>query len=160
MNEASYKKGRDSLLTEDYKAARREFAETLNSIGEHHQLYNRIISYLGLAQVLTSDRNGLLLCRDAASFEAVEADVYLNLSCAEWHVDNRQRAVEAINLGRQVGAGHQQLERASVLIDSRRRNALPFLRREHVLNRWLGRMMRKHRNGLSVGKLLSLAEFS
>ncbi len=160
MNESSYRKGRELLLAEDYRAARREFAETLNSIGEHHQLYNQIISYLGLAQVLTSDRNGLLLCRDAASSEAVEAGVYLNLACAEWHVDNRQRAVEAINLGRQVDAGHQQLVRASTLIDSRRRNALPFLKREHVLNRWLGRMMRKRRNGPTVGKLLSLAEFS
>jgi hypothetical protein len=110
--------------------------------------------------VLTSDRNGLLLCRDAASSEAVEADVYLNLACAEWHADNRQRAVEAINLGRQIDAGHQQLVRASALIDSRRRNALPFLSREHFLNRWLGRMRRKHRNELTVSKLLSLAEFS
>jgi hypothetical protein len=160
MNEKSYQKGRESLLAEDYKAAKREFADTLNSVGEQHQFYNQIISYLGLAQVLTSDRNGLLLCRDAASSEAVEADVYLNLACAEWHADNRQRAVEAINLGRQIDAGHQQLVRASALIDSRRRNALPFLSREHFLNRWLGRMCRKHRNELTVSKLLSLAEFS
>ena len=155
MNETSYKKGRESLLAEDYKAAKREFAEALKSVGEHHQLYNMVISYLGLAQVLTSDRNGLLLCRDAASSEGVEADVYLNLACAEWHVDNRHRAVEAINRGREIDTGHQQLVRASALIDSRRRNVVPFLEREHFLNRLLGRMMRKQRSELSVSKLLS-----
>ena len=155
MNELSYKKGYESLLVADYRAAKREFTEALKSVGEHHQRYNQIISYLGLAQVLTSDLNGLLLCRDAASFERVEADVYLNLACAEWHVANRQRAVDAINRGREVNTDHQQLLRVSGLIDSRRRNVLPFLKREHFLNRLLGRMMRKQRGELSVSALLS-----
>ena len=155
MNEVSYQKGRESLLAADYRAAKREFTEALKSVGEHHQLYNPIISYLGLAQVLTSDRNGLILCRDAASSECVGADVYLNLACAEWHVDNRQRAVDAINRGREVNDDHHQLVRASTLIDSRRRNVLPFLKREHILNRLLGRMMRKQRSELCVSALLS-----
>lgn len=155
MNEVSYKKGCESLLAGDYKAAKREFADALKSIGEHHQLYNRIVSYLGLAQVLTSDRNGLLLCRDAASSEGVGADVYLNLACAEWHVDNRQRAVDAINRGCEIDTGHHQLVRASALIDSRRRNVLPFLKREHFLNRLLGRMMRKQPGEMTVSRLLS-----
>jgi hypothetical protein len=155
MNKASYDKGRDSLMAKDYNAAKREFVDALNSIDEHHEFYNKVTSYLGLAQVLTSDRNGLLLCRDAASSGVLEGDVYLNLACAEWHANNRRRAVEAINYGREIDDSHQQLVRASILIDSRRRSMLPFLSREHFLNRLLGRMMRKNRGQLTVHMLLS-----
>ena len=142
-------------MAKDYNAAKREFIEALNSIDEHHEFYNKVASYLGLAQVLTSDRNGLLLCRDAASSGVMEGEVYLNLACAEWHANNRRRAVEAINRGREIDASHQQLVRASVLIDSRRRSILPFLSREHLLNRVLGRMMRKNQAELTVDMLLS-----
>jgi hypothetical protein len=154
MNKESYDKGRISLMAKDYKAAKREFLEALNSIDDHHEFYNKIASYLGLAQVLTSDRNGLLLCRDAASSGVIEGDVYLNLACAEWCANNRKRAVEAINRGREIDVTHQQLVRASTLIDSRRRSILPFLSREHFLNRSLGRMMRKNRGELTVHMLL------
>lgn len=154
MNKASYDQARDSLMAGDYKAAKREFIKALNSIDEHHTLYNNIASYLGLAQVLTSDRNGLILCRDAASSDVLEVDVYLNLACAEWHANNRKRAVEAIKRGRDIDADHEQVVRASMLIDSRRRNILPFISRQHFLNRTLGPFMRKSRVELSVHKLL------
>jgi len=154
MNQESYDKGHDSLMAKDYKAAQREFREALNSIDEHDELYNKAASYLGLAQVLTSDRNGLLLCRDAASSGVVEGDVYLNLACAEWHANNRKRAIEAVSRGREIDANHQQLVRASILIDSRRRNTVPYLPRQHLLNRLLGRMMRKNRDQLTVDALL------
>ena len=154
MNKLSYDNGHDSFLAEDYKAARREFAETLKSIDEHHECYYKVASYLGLAQVLNSDRNGLLLCRDAASSDARDADLHLNLACAEWHVNNRQRAVEAINRGREIDANHQQLVRAARLIDPRKRRILPFLARDHYLNRLLGRMMCRNGYELTVHQLL------
>ena len=141
-------------MAKDYRAAVREFGKALDSIAEHHELYSRAASYLGLAQVLTSDRNGLLLCRDAASAELMEGEIYLNLACAEWHANNRQRAVDAVNRGRTIDRNHETLIRASTLIDSRRRNVLPFLSREHVLNRVLGRMMRKQHAALTVHRLL------
>jgi hypothetical protein len=154
MDRESYEKGCASLQAEDYRAAKREFVEALKSIDDHHELYGRVASYLGLAQVLTSDRSGLLLCRDAASSDAGEADVYLNLACAEWHANNRKRALEAVHRGREIAADNPQLEYASTLIDSRRRNILPFLSREHLLNRTLGRMLRKDRGELTVHMLL------
>ena len=154
MNKDYFDKGRDSLMAKDYHAAKRAFVEALKSIDDHHVFYNRIASYLGLAQVLTSDRNGLILCRDAASSDSGEADVYLNLACAEWHANNRKRAVEAVFRGCEINAGHPQLVHASTLIDARRRNILPYLAREHFLNRTLGRMMRKDRGELTVHTLL------
>ena len=64
MNNESFDKGRDALKAQDYKAAERAFNEAMKSIDEHHASYNKVASSLGLAQVLTSDCNGLLLCRD------------------------------------------------------------------------------------------------
>jgi len=154
MNNESFDKGCDALRAKDYKAAERAFNEAMKSIDDHHVLYNRVASYLGLAQVLISDRNGLLLCRDAASSETVDGDVFLNLACAEWHSENRKRALDAIIRGREIDTTHDQLVRACMLLDSRRRNVFPFLPRQHFLNRAVGRMMRRAQGEISVHSLL------
>ncbi len=154
MDEESLAKGRDALKAKDYKAAEREFNQALKSIDELHESYNKITSYLGLAQVMTSDRNGLLLCRDAASSEVLDGDVFLHLACAEWHSDNRQRAVDAIIRGRKIDGEHEQLVRACMLIDGRRSTIFPFLDRQHLLNRSIGRLMRRTAGELTVHILL------
>ncbi len=154
MYKEPFDKGCAALKAKDYNAAEREFRQALKSMDEHHVFYNKVASFLGLAQVLISDRNGLLLCRDAASSDVRDGDVYLNLACAEWHSNNRKRAIDAIIRGREVDSEHDQLVRACMLLDSRRRNVLPFLSRQHFLNRIVGRMMRRARGGLSVHKLL------
>ncbi len=154
MDNESFDKGRDALKAKDYKAAERKFKQAFGSIDEHHELYNTVASYLGLSQVLISDPNGLLVCRDAASSETRHGDVFLNLACAEWHADNRGRAIDALASGRKIDRRHEQLIRAWVLVDSRRRNTIPLLPREHFLNRLLGRFMRRTRDRVSVHDLL------
>lgn len=154
MNNESFDKGREALKVKDYKAAERAFKQAMESVDERHDLYNRIISYLGLAQVLISDTNGLLLCRDAASSESVDGDIFLNLACAEWHCENRKRALDAVMRGCEIDASHGQLARACMLLDSRRHKAFPFLSRQHVLNRAAGRLMRRARGDISVHNLL------
>ena len=154
MNNEVFEKGCDALKAQDYKAAEREFSEVMKSMDEHHVLYNKVVSYLGLAQVLISDRNGLLLCRDAASSETLDGDIFLNLACAEWHTENRKRAIDAVFRGRKIDNEHDQLVRACMLLDSRRRNVFPFLPRQHFLNRTVGRMMRRTRPKITVHSLL------
>jgi hypothetical protein len=143
MKIESFDKGCEALQAQDYRAAVREFRKAMQSIDEQHELYNKVASYLGLAQVLTSDLNGLLICRDAASTESEDGDVFLNLACAEWHIENRERAVDAIMRGRRIDVRHAQLDRVSQLLDSRRRSIFPFLPRQHLLNRTMGRLMRR-----------------
>ena len=41
------------MKAQDYKAAEREFSQVLKSVDEQHASYNRVVSYLGLAKVLT-----------------------------------------------------------------------------------------------------------
>ncbi|UCB54316.1 MAG: hypothetical protein JSW45_10245 [Thiotrichales bacterium] len=154
MDQESYDKGRDALKAEDYKAAEKNFREAFNSIEEHHELYNKLASYLGLSQVLLSDRNGLLLCRDAASSETNDGDVFLYLACAEWHTENRERAIDAVSRGCKIDGDHELLQRAGLLLDSRRGSVVPFLPRRHMLNRVLGFLVRRTPTRLSVHHLL------
>ena len=154
MDVEAYERGYRALEARDYKAAEREFSEAMKSIDERHEHYNKLASFLGLARVLTSDRNGLLLCRDAASSEVLEGDVFLNLACAEWFAENRERAVDAVIRGRKIDADHEQLVKACMLLDSRRRIVFPFLQREHILNRIIGRMMRRTPEEITVHQLM------
>ena len=154
MNQAIFDQGKDALKASDFKAAERDFQEVMNSIDEQHEQYNRVASFLGLAQVLNSNRNGLILCRDAASSEVLDGQVFLNLAAAEWHSMNRKRAIEALERGTKIDGDHTQLRRAMKLADSRKRPVFSFLPRAHPLNRMIGRLIRSSPSALSVQTLL------
>ena len=154
MEAEAYQKARDSLKAKDYKAAVRAFKVTLDSIGEHHGEYSTVLSYYGLASVLTSDKNGLLLCRDAASNEVFEGDVFLNLACAEWYSNNRKRAVDAVRHGVKIDADNKRLNQACAKLDCRKKCCFGFLPRGHKLNRWFGRLLRRPSADTTVHNLL------
>ena len=154
MDTQAYQIAKDALKAGDYKAAERAFKIALDSINEHDGLYNNVQSYYGLAEVLNSNENGLLLCRDAASKEMLDGDVFLNLACAELESNNRKRAIEAIQHGIKIDAGHARLKRACDWLDCRKRSCVGFLPRDHRLNRLLGRLMRRPGHVLTVHSLL------
>lgn len=154
MNEEAYQKGLDALESKDYKGAARDFEEALKSIAEHDEQYNNVLSCLGLSQVLTSNRNGLLLCRDAASSEVLDGDVFLHLACAEWHCSNRKRAIDALRHGCKIDVDNKRLKSAITQLDVRKRSVFSALPRTHALNRTLGRLLRRGSSELSVHSLL------
>jgi hypothetical protein len=154
MDTQAYQNAKDALKAKDYKAAERAFKVVLDSVDEHHENYNSVLSYYGLAQVLTSNENGLLLCRDAASNEVLEGDVFLNLACAEWESDNRKRAVDAIRHGVKIDADNKQLNRACAKLDCRKKCCFGFLPRSHKLNRLIGRLLRRPSPTTTVHSLL------
>lgn len=154
MNDEMYIKGLKALEAKDYNAAARDFEAVLNELDEHDEHYNKVASYVGLAQVLISNRNGLLVCRDAASNEVVDGTVFLNLACAEWQCNNRKRAIEAIRRGCNIDAQDERLQRANALLDSRRRSVFQYLPRTHSLNRAFGRLFRHSNDDVDVHSLL------
>jgi len=159
MDKQAYKNALDALKMKDYKAAERAFKIALDSTEEIIGLayagqYNNLQSYYGLAQVLNSNENGLLLCRDAASKEMYNGDVFLNLACAELEYGNRKRAIEAVEQGMKIDTSNTRLKRACNLLDCRKRCCLGFLPREHWLNHMLGRMRRRSGQALTVHGLL------
>jgi hypothetical protein len=154
MNAEAYKKGQEALKAKDYKGAVRDFETVLKDMNDRHDQYNNVVSCLGLSQVLTSNRNGLLLCRDAASSENLDANVFLNLACSEWYCKNRKRSIDALRHGLKVDAENEQLKRALVLLDMRKKNLFGFLPRGHPLNRMLGRLLRRTGDELTIDRLL------
>ena len=154
MDTQTYQNAKNSLKAQDYKAAERDFKKVLETIDEHNEQYNNVLSHYGMLQVLNSNNNGLLLCRDAASNEISDGDVFLNLACAELHSDNRKRAIDAIQHGIKIDENHQQLNRACVKLDCRKKCCFGFLPREHWLNRQFGRLFRRPEAEITVHSLL------
>ena len=159
MDTQAYQNAKNALKAGDYKAAERAFKIALDSTDEHIGLsndgqYNNVQSCYGLVQVLNSNENGLLLCRDAASNERFDGDVFLNLVCAELESNNRKRALDAIQQGIKIDACHVQLKRACAMLDCRKKCCIGFLPREHRLNRFLGRLMRRPGPEITVHSLL------
>lgn len=154
MNMETYEKACAALKAKDYKGAVRDFEEVLKDVGEHHEQYNLLVSSLGLSQVLTSNRNGLLLCRDAASSEVLDANVFLNLACAEWRCRNRKRAIDALHHGCKIDSDNEQLKKAVAMLDVRKNSLFKFLPRDHPINRVFGRLLRRDGGDLSVHQLL------
>ena len=154
MNTEIYEKGLQALEAKDYKAAVRDFEAVLKDLDEHDEHYNLIASYLGLAQVLVSNRNGLLICRDAASSDVQDGTVFLNLACAEWQCNNRKRAIDAIQRGCKFDTECDRLQQAVALLDSRKRSVFEFLPRNHSLNRVFGRLLRRSSDDVDVHSLL------
>jgi tetratricopeptide (TPR) repeat protein len=150
----AYQNARDALKAQDYKAAERAFKKALESIDEHDENYNRVLSYYGLTQVLNANTNGLLTCRDAASNEVFHGEVFLNLACAEWYSDNRKRAIDAIRHGIKIDAGNTQLNRACAKLDCRKKCCISFLPRGHIFNRLFGRLFRRETPAVTVHNLL------
>ena len=105
MDGEAFESGKEALKAKDYKAAERAFKKARDTADEHSEHYNLVMSFYGLSQVLNGDQDGLLICRDAASNEVFDGEVFLNLACAEWHTDNRKRALHAILRGREETVG-------------------------------------------------------
>ena len=154
MDKATFENALAAMKVQDYPAAVRDFEVTLNSIDEHHESYNLVESYLGLAKVLTNDDSGLLMCRDAFSDETDDGDVYLNVACAEWHSGHRKRAIDAINKGLAIQQDHKRLQAVVAMLEERKRCVINFLVRDHPINKILGRLLRRQSQELTVHALL------
>jgi len=154
MDTQAYQNGKDALKAGDYKAAERAFKKALDSIDEDNERHNSVLSYYGLAQVLNSNNHGLLLCRDAASNEVFDGEVFLNLAGAEWHSNNRKRAIDAIQHGLNIDTENERLNHACAKLECRKKCCFSFLPRDHKFNRLIGRLFRRGVPAVTVHSLL------
>jgi len=105
--------------------------------------HNKYASYCGLARVLTGDRDGVELCRDAARQEAVDGDVYLNLAYAELHMKSRKRSIKTLEKGLYIDCHHPGLNKLQQHLGTRSKQAISFISRDSLLNKTLGKFSRK-----------------
>ena len=122
-----------------WKTAARHFAEADRRCGQDDISMHLYMSYHGLCLVRIGDISGLNLCRRAAMMETIQATVFLNLAMAELTLRHRKRACNAVKIGLSIDRAHLGLQKLRQIMGVRRTPCLPFLRRENLLNRWLGR---------------------
>ena len=100
----------------------------------------RHVSYCGLLLAKTEGniREGLVLCERAAKQGFYDPQMYLNLAELELHNGNRRRAIEVLRRGVRIDPEDRRFHRELGRINPRNQPVLPFLRRNHRVNRYLG----------------------
>lgn len=135
----NYELGLAFYRRKQWKTAARHFAEAERQCGHDNVYAHLYMSYHGLCLVCSGDVSGLNLCRRAALMETIQATVYLNLALAELKRRHRKRACSAVKIGLSIDHAHRGLRKLRQKMGVRRPPCVPFLKREHPLNRWLGR---------------------
>jgi len=105
--------------------------------------YNKYASFCGYTRVLNGDRGGLMLCREVVANELYDADVYYNLAKSEWVFKNRKRTIDALLKGVDIDASHPGIRGLCKKMNMRKRAAIGFLPRSNVLNKTIGKLLRK-----------------
>lgn len=138
-----YMDGIQHLKNHSMNKAAHSFDSAYQSVDPGSKYRNKYASYTGLSRVLSGDRTGIELCREAAENEVHDGDVYLNLARAEWFLENRQNTIAVLKKGLKCDPEHRGLIQMRQQLGVRERTAVPFLPRGHQLNRALGELMRE-----------------
>ena len=105
--------------------------------------HNKYASYYGAVRALDGDRGGLVLCREVARTEKNDADVFLNLARAERHFLYRKKSIMALIKGIKIDSGHLGILKMREELGVRRRVAFSKFDRNHMINSYIGKRLRK-----------------
>ncbi len=119
------------------------FEQACVGVSKDQFFFNKYTSFLGFARVLNGDSEGISLCRHAADCETKDGDVFLALARAELFLRNRYAAVLTINRGLRIDRSHLGLLKLREQMGQRRKSFVPFLARNHPINRLIGQRLRK-----------------
>ena len=122
-----------------WKTAARHFQLADQKCGRHDVRQRLYRSYHGLSLVYSGDISGLNLCRHTAAREKIKAGVFRNLALAELCFSHRKRAWIAVEIGLRLNPAHAGLLELRRDMGVRRAPCLPFLSRDNLLNKWLGK---------------------
>jgi tetratricopeptide (TPR) repeat protein len=135
-----FREGMQFFEVGNYDVALEFFTEVANLVGRDDGQYNVYRSWLGLTQAMQGQRGGLVLCRLAAKEEAREGEVFFNLARAEFRIGDVDKALRALEQGHRVSPDHTGIHDMLARLDRRRDPAIPFLSRNNVLNRLIGKL--------------------
>lgn len=100
-------------------------------------------SYIGYLMFLLDGmkREGLQLCREASRKDPDEALCLLNLAKLHHTMGDRRQCVKILHAGLKLRSGRQDLLMDFFrVIGYRRRPVIAFLSRDHLLNKYLGKL--------------------
>ena len=105
----------------------------------------RYRSYHGLALGLAKKRldRALELCRSAAKEDFFDPEPYQNLARLHIAFGFKAEAIRYLRRALMIDPGSESIADELRRLGVRRQPPLTFLRRQHVLNRWLGRVMER-----------------
>lgn len=110
------------------------------------------LSFLGLS-IARAERKwdkASELCEIAVQLRRTEAQFHLNLAEVYAAAGRRQKALDTLDAALEMFGGDDRLRRARSRVEKRRSPLLPFLARENILNRELGKL--RHRALKHMGK--------
>jgi Flp pilus assembly protein TadD len=138
---AEFKKG-IKLLRNGHSADACEYMRNAAELEKDNPYY---LSFLGLS-VARSQRKwsaAAILCEAALNLKRNEAQLYLNLAEVYESAGRRDDAVAILDKGLVYFRVHAQIRKARADLGNRSSSVLPFLERQHFLNRSLGKL--RHR---------------
>lgn len=124
----------------DYEGALTIFREITAAAGKQDVYRNKYRSYEGLMRIYLGDKHAVELCREVAAESLKDVEVQYNLALAEYKLNNRRRAVQAVQRGLSIDAKYPELLRLRGLMGMRRQPVFKFMDRDHPLNKWLGKL--------------------
>ncbi len=124
----------------DYEGALTVLREIITGVDGQDVFLNKYRSYEALVRVCLGDAHAVEQCREVAAEGLKDAEVQYNHALAEYKLDNRRRAVLAVQRGLSIDPGNRELRRLRDLMGSRRKPVVDFLARDHSVNKWLGKL--------------------
>ncbi len=143
-SEIHFRKGLAALSEEKYSEAAEQFKQAIlierQRSAARPQM--RYVSFYGLAQALGDGATpeAVQACERAARLDFYNPDLQLNLGKVYLMAGKYTRALTAFERGLRLSPQHKALQAAKSKVDRRAPTVIPFLRRSHPLNRWLGKL--------------------
>ena len=128
LAEGNHEKALDAFAIADRKTSR----DDVNK--------NKYQSFHGLMLVHAGQSKGIELCRAASASECFDGDVFYNQARAELELEHRRQAVMALRRGLGFDRNHPDLLRLRQRLGVRRGLMLPFLDRDNMFNKFLGKL--------------------
>lgn len=133
-----YRSALESYRARRYEEASRKLAR-LTATGtrdpKHLSLYG-----MTLVRDSRTRREGIELCQRAIGWGCRDPVVYLNLSRAYFAMGSRLRAIQVLRQGLRSSVGNAELLREIERLSPRGKPVLALFHRDHVLNKYLGRV--------------------
>jgi tetratricopeptide (TPR) repeat protein len=110
-----------------------------------HRPQMRYLSYFGLSVAMAKgpSRDAIRACEAAVRNEFYNADLLLNLGKVYLMAGKTTRAMAIFERGLKISPRHKGLRTAAGRADRRRRPPIRWLKRNHPVNHWLGRLSRR-----------------
>jgi tetratricopeptide (TPR) repeat protein len=133
-SEIHFRKGLAALSEGNATEAVEQFRQAI-LIERHRSVARpqmRYVSFYGLAVALT--------CERAARLDSFNPELQLNLGKVYLIAGKTTRALMALERARRLAPSHPGIQAALAQVDRRSGSVVPFLRRSHPMNRWLGKL--------------------